>query len=304
MKLCRQTAIGLVLVFCTCTGIRAFAEDPGYAARETAAYLPRPDHVVIVVEENKSYAQIIGNRDAPYINKLAGNGALFTRSFAVTHPSQPNYLALFSGSTHGITSNACPLQLSGDNLASELIRKDLSFDIYSESLPATGYEGCFAEKNYYARKHNPAVNWQGRNVTAAVNRPFTEFPREYDKLPTVSMVIPNQVNDMHSAGSLAEAIVQGDLWLQNHLDAYAQWAMTHNSLLIITWDEDDGSSDNHITTVFFGPMVKPGRYDYRIDHYTVLRTLAEMYGLSPPGMAANARPLQDIWVKGKVPGAH
>ena len=78
------------------------------------------------------------------------------------------------------------------------------------------------------------------------------------------------------------------------MDAYVQWAMAHNSLLILTWDEDDNSSNN-IPTLFIGPMIKSGRYDNRIDHYSILRTLAEMYDLTPPGMAMNAQPLENIW---------
>ena len=106
------------------------------------AELPRPAHIVIVIEENKSYFRIIGNREAPYINELAERGALFTNSFGVTHPSQPNYLALFSGSTRGITSNACPLDLGGGNLAGSLLAKGLSFTSYAESMPEPGYAGC------------------------------------------------------------------------------------------------------------------------------------------------------------------
>ena len=63
--------------------------------------VPRPDHVVIVIEENHSYSEIIGSSAAPYINSLAAQGALFTQSHATTHPSQPNYLHLFSGSNQG-----------------------------------------------------------------------------------------------------------------------------------------------------------------------------------------------------------
>ena len=70
--------------------------------------LPRPDNIVIVIEENKSFSQIIGNREAPYINELAKHGSLFTQSYGITHPSQPNYLALFSRTTRGITSNTAP----------------------------------------------------------------------------------------------------------------------------------------------------------------------------------------------------
>ena len=286
----------ILVIFCACLCCSVSAAAPGMDERVTAAKIPGPDHVVIVIEENKAYGQIIDNPDAPYINRLAAAGALFTRSFAVAHPSQPNYLALFSGSTQDIISDACPQQFNNDNLASELMKKGLTFGIYSESMPATGFTGCFADIYLYARKHNPAVNWQGHNVPPEINMPFNEFPRDYARLPTVSMVIPNQVNDMHSGVSREELIKRGDTWLKDNLDAYIQWAMKNNSLFILTWDEDDSSSSNHIPTVFIGPMVTPGRYDDRVDHYRVLRTLVEMFGLSPLGSTAIVQPIQDIWM--------
>src|SRR5512141_3035450 len=153
---------------------------------------PPPDHIVIVIEENKSFSQIIGNREAPYINELAKRGALFTQSYGITHPSQPNYLALFTGSTRGISSNACPLDLSGDNLASQLLAKGLSFSSYAESMPQAGSEDCIW--GAYMRKHNPAANWK---ELAAYNLPFSAFPADYTQLPTVAFVVPDQLNDMH-----------------------------------------------------------------------------------------------------------
>ena len=255
----------------------------------------RPDHIVIVIEENKSFGQIIGNMAAPYINQLANEGALFTNSFAITHPSQPNYLALFSGSTHGVPDDRCPIFITGDNLASQLRKKGLSFGIYSESMPSVGYEGCESGNYRYARKHNPAVNWQGKNIPPEVNKPFDKFPADYTRLPTVSIVVPNQLNDMHDAPTVLDAIIQGDVWLKNNLDAYVHWAKTNNSLLILTWDEDDDSSNNRIPTIFVGPMVKSGEYKKRIDHYNVLRTIIDMYELAPPGRSANAKPIVEVW---------
>jgi acid phosphatase len=117
--------------------------------------VPRPDHVVMVIEENHAYDEIMGNTAAPYINSLARQGALFTASFGVSHPSQPNYLALFSGSTQGITDDGCPDSFTGSNLASELIAAGLTFGGYSEDMPSVGYTGC--EYLAYARKHNPWV---------------------------------------------------------------------------------------------------------------------------------------------------
>lgn len=247
--------------------------------------LPRPDHVVIVIEENKSFTQIIGNRDAAYINKLVKRGILFTESYGVSHPSQPNYLALFSGSTRGTSSDACPLDLVGDNLASLLQAKGLSFLSYSESMPQAGYDGCIY--GAYRRKHNPVANWKG---LAANNQPFSAFPDDYAQLPTVSFVVPDQLNDMHD-GSVA----QGDAWLEKNIEKYVRWALTHNSLLILTWDEDDGSSYNRIATLFVGAMVKHGNSAQRISHYSVLRTLAEMYGLPYLNESADAVKINGVW---------
>ena len=249
--------------------------------------LPRPDHIVIVVEENKSYAQIIGNQDAPYINALARRGVLFTQSYGVSHPSQPNYLALFSGSTRGISSNACPLELNGDNLASALMAKGLSFISYAESMPEPGFDGCIY--GAYQRKHNPAANWK---ELAALNHPFSAFPQDYAQLPTIALVIPDQRNDMHD-GSIA----QGDAWLANNIEPYAQWAMTHNSLLIVTWDEDDGSMDNRVVTLFFGPMTRPGSSAQRISHFNLLRTVEDMFGLPYLGSSAQVLPISGVWRK-------
>ena len=247
--------------------------------------LPRPDHIVIVVEENKSFSQIIGNRDAPYINALARHGVLFTRSRGITHPSQPNYLALFSGTTRGIGSNACPLELSGKNLASILIEQGLNFISYSESMPEAGFEGCIY--GAYRRKHNPAANWKN---LAAFNQPFSAFPQDFAQLPTVALVVPDQRNDTHD-GSIAQA----DAWLAQNIGPYAQWAMTHNSLLIVTWDEDNGSEDNRIATIFVGAMVKPGKSAQHINHYSLLRTISGMYGLPYLGESAQKTPITGIW---------
>ncbi|MBA3825873.1 MAG: acid phosphatase, partial [Ktedonobacterales bacterium] len=216
-----------------------------------ATMLPHFDHIVIVVEENHSYSDIIGANDAPFINGLAQQGALFTASHAVTHPSEPNYLALFGGSTYNLSSDACPESFSGPNLASELFGHSLSFTGYSESMPTTGFRGCADASGEYARKHNPWVNFS--DVPAASNQPFSSFPSDYGQLPNVAFVVPNLQNDMHD-GSVAS----GDAWLQSNLGNYLTWAQTNNSLLILTWDEDDGAPANQIPTIFVGAHVKVG----------------------------------------------
>lgn len=264
------------------------------ATKRVPGGLPRPlphfDHIVVVVEENHSYDEIT-NADAPYLAALQRQAAVFSDAHAVTHPSQPNYLALFAGSTFGLTSDACPQQFAGANLGGELLARGLSFTGYSESLPQAGYTGCEVGSDsdpLYARKHNPWVDFAA--LPATTNQPFSSFPTDLSQLPTVAFVVPNQQHDMHS-GSIAT----GDSWLQDHLDAYVRWAPTHKSLLIVTWDEDDGSDANHILTLFFGAHVAAGRYAETINHYDVLRTIEALEGLPFTNEAANASTIADIW---------
>ena len=255
-----------------------------------ADVMPRPDHVVIVIEENRGYSQIMDKRNSDsYIHALAKRGTLMVQSFGVAHPSQPNYLALFSGSTQGVRRNSCPHRFNGDNLASSLVDAGLSFASYSESLPVKGDLSC--SSGYYQRKHNPVANWQEAGyLPASTNLRFADFPQDFSKLPVMSFVIPDQANDMHDGG-FAEA----DDWLKKNIDPYVEWAFKHNSLLILTWDEDNYSENNHIYTAFIGPMVKPGISMQRINHYNVLRTLLDFYGLPAIGSARNAESSTGIW---------
>jgi acid phosphatase len=87
----------------------------------------------------------------------------------------------------------------------------------------------------------------------------------------------------------------GDTWLKNHLSAYATWAKSNNSLLVVTWDEDNDASGNHIATVFYGAHVATGMYSETINHYSVLRTLEALYGLPFAGNSSSATTISDIW---------
>lgn len=248
--------------------------------------MPRPSHTILVILENHSYSDIIGNPEAPYLNSLATHGASFTRSFATTHPSEPNYLALFSGSTHKITSDSCPHTFTGRNLGSELRTAHDSFTGFSEGLPRTGYLGC--SDGAYARKHNPWVNFA--DLPRSTNRPFSSFPARFSALPTLSVIVPNLNHDMHDG-----TVAQGDRWVSRHLGPYVRAARRHHGLLIVTWDEDDGSTPNRIPTIIVGADVKPGRYAERINDYRLLCTLESAYGLPLLGHSARERPITNIW---------
>jgi len=254
--------------------------------------IPHFAHVVVVVEENTPFSDIIGSADAPYLNSLANGGALFTQSFSPTHPSQPNYLNLFSGSNQGFTTDdITTAQFTTPNLGADLLAAGRSFVEYSESLPAVG--SLVDQQGEYTRIHNPESNWQGagpNQLPASVNQPF-DFPTDYTTLPAVAFVAPNPLDDMHD-GSVAQA----DSWLQSNLGGYAAWAPSHNSLLIVTCDEGGISGNNPIATIFYGANVVPGQYSETINHLNVLRTIEDMYGLPYDGDAAVATPITDVWL--------
>ena len=315
--------------------------------------LPAFDKVVLVVEENQQEQTVIGNSATPYTNWLATHGALMTQSWGTEHPSQPNYFDIFAGEDENcFDDNPIPVNpMSGDNLGAELLHHGLSFVGYSENLPYVGdtvdafgaAPTSAAGTHDYARKHNPWTNWQndayyanignlGSNyLPSTVNQtldPFTAIcaSGNFAALPTVSIVVPNQQHDDHGVSGGAsgnQLLADGDTWLQNNLGAYAAWAKTHNSLLIVTFDEDDYTSINQVPTIFYGDHVIFGKFPengtlsytsvingvgqpsgqpiYRmvhgINHWNVLRTIEDIYGLGHAGQSEKVTPITDIFTK-------
>lgn len=246
------------------------------------ALLPTPDHVVIVVEENRSYDDVAS---APYLGYLRSVGADMTDSYAVGHPSERNYLALWSGSTQGLTRDTCPHLFRAPSLGKQLLSSGRTVAGYFESMPYAGYLGCAS--GLYVRRHNPLADFRATSGPES-NLPMTAFPTDYTELPTVSLVVPNLNDDMHD-GSVPE----GDRWLEDHLSGYQVWAQTHNSVLIVTWDEDDHSASNHIDTVITGEHVAHTTSDAPITHFNVLHTIEQAYGLDLLG--PEAAPIADVW---------
>ena len=283
--------------------------------------LPIYDHIVIVVEENKDYSEILDKNLAPYINEvILAEGANFTNMYAEEHHSQGNYFWLFSGDNQnvGFGDTVPVIKFETANLASQLIAIDRTFSGYSEGLPFIGSDTVatysilkYKEKpiGIYGRKHVPWVSFS--NVPDSLNKRFIDFPLDFNKLPTVSFVIPNLNNDMHN-GPDSLSIPIGDEWLAENLDRYYQWAKAHNSLLILTFDENDdlrhykGLTDpdtihsidsisnprfrvdyeNKVVTIFAGAHIKHGNYSEGkgITHVNILRTIEAMYGLPKAGL--------------------
>ena len=308
---CRVAWLGLLFV--ATVGCGRVSQAAGLAPAWPPG-LPVYDHIVVVIEENKDYEQIIGNSAAPYINRLAGEGAILTRMFGEEHNSEGNYFWLFSGDNQkiGFNDRVPAAKFTGSNLGAALIATGKSFKGYAQSLPAIGSEidsfppGC--GRCVYGRKHVPWISFadmpKGATPDTTSNLRFADFPSDYDRLPTVAFVIPDLEHDMHN-GAPADSIVAGDRWLAQNLDGYYQWARTHNSLLIVTFDENanttnyrgltdpavagDGDparrvAQNRIATVIAGARVKAGYAESTpFTHVNLLRTIEAMYGLTRSG---------------------
>lgn len=260
------------------------------SAAQPATSVPPADHVVVVIMENHSYDQV---RTLPYTADLMATQTAFAASYAITHPSQPNYIALWSGGTQGVANDACPAPGSPfftENLGHACETAGLSWRSYSEDLPSVGYTGCTAAGGLYVRKHCPWTNFA--NVDHSNERPFTDLATDLalGSLPNLAVVIPNQCHNTHDC-----SVGTGDTWLSEHLPDMID-GLGPSGFLVLTWDEDDSHSGNHILTVFAGPLVKSGYLSpTAITHYTVLRTICDALALTPFGAAINETPITDCW---------
>jgi acid phosphatase len=247
-------------------------------------------YVQLLIFENRRYDEVIGSPKAPYLNSLAQSGANMTQSFAIRHPSEPNYVALFSGSTGALHDDACPRTYRGVNLGSQLLDRGITFLGYAESMPKQGFEGCQATPKHhgegymYRRKHNPWADFTKVPLKDSMvyDKPFSKPPAQ------VVWIVPNMCNDMHDCG-----IAIGDRWAKNNLPKLIAWDQANDGVLIITFDENDGSPGNQIPTILVG-NVNPGQYSQTIDHYSVLRTIEDLYGLKPVNNAKSAEDIKGV----------
>jgi phosphatidylinositol-3-phosphatase len=236
----------------------ASANRDGSQAGKSAA-IPRFQHVFLIMMENHSFDEIIGNANAPQINALARRNGLATSYFGVTHPSLPNYIASISGDFFGIANDAPPTApghtLAGPSLVDQLDAKGLTWKTYQQSIPFPGFTGAAfpsASNALYAVKHNPfAYLARVRNDPAALAKmvPDTQLAAdlasEDDKgVPSFSYIVPDQCHDMHGLASCpddAANIRAGDAYVNatvNLITRSAAWRDGNNAI-VVTWDEND-----------------------------------------------------------------
>ena len=262
------------------------------------AYKSPPRHIVVIIMENKAYSSIIGSPDAPYINQLAETYSLATNYYAIEHPSLPNYLALVAGSDMGIHDDKEYYVLSGEFLGRQLIEANYSNRAFAESMPwyETSQSPCtYRTKLLYVKRHEPYAFWDwiqgvnGEPQHCSLVRPYSAF--NPTSLKGFSFISPNVCNDMHDC-----SISVGDQWLQTNVPPILS-NMTGNDFLVITWDEGSNgvNGGGQVATIVAGPGAKKSFIDNTFyNHYSLLRTVEDIFGLPCLNNACMATPMSNM----------
>jgi acid phosphatase len=263
---------------------------------------PQFAHVILVVEENHSYNDIIGNGNMPYINGLASQYAVAAQYFADAHSSLLDYFMLTAGGTIA-TDDSFTGPVTQDTVVRALKSAGKSWRCYAEGLPSTGYTG--ADAGPYVKHHNPFAYFADvlNDPAEAGNMvPFVQFASDVSSaaLPDYSFVVPNVNNDAHdcpvSGSNCADndKLVKADQWLQANIDPLVKSSSFQDSLLIITFDEGDSTDNAHgggqVATLIVSPKAKAGYKSSNLyQHESTLRLTMEALGVSDlPGVAAKA----------------
>jgi phosphatidylinositol-3-phosphatase len=251
----------------------------------------RPSHVVVVVMENKEDRAVLDRPQAAFLTRLARTYARVTRSYAVRHPSLPNYLALTSGSTHGIADDCTDCRVAGPSLVDQLQARGISWKAYMQGMPARCFAGASA--GGYAKKHDPFAYYDRVAKDQARCRrivPYGELAGDLrrGRLPTFAWITPDLCNDTHDCG-----VQTGDGFLA-HLMPLLLRGVGPRGFVVVTYDEGDTdagccgqATGGRIATVIAGPDVRRGfRHVGPVDHFGTLGTIEDALGLPALGGAA------------------
>ncbi len=273
------------------TFLVALALIPG--AGGAAAPVPNLKHIVVIVFENKESYDVLGNSRAPTFNRLAADYAQLDSYYGVSHPSLANYLALISGSTHGVTKNCTSCVFGGPTLAGALERAHRTWKTYAEGLPRRGFTGASAGP--YAKKHVPFLYFKEvlsrparRNRVVPVGTLAADLRR--GALPSFSLVVPDLCHSMHDC-----PVATGDRWLQEKVTPLLDQPGT---VVFVIFDEGTTNEHGggHVAALALGTTVRPGsRSAVPADHYALLRTIEAAWGLPRLGRSKSAAPITGIW---------
>jgi len=278
-RLCLPAGFVLLAISCSAGSPTVSPASHVEVRRPSSAPALPPAPVVLVVMENHSYGQIVGNAAAPYLNRFASRGTLFTRMQAVSHPSLPNYLALTAGSTLGCASDGCPARFSrAGNVFHQLAAAGSPWRSWQESMLA---RCVLHDASPYVLHHNPPPYYRDL-FPRACPRHDRPYPRPLPKrIPGLTFITPNACHDMHDC-----SVGVGDAWLRSHVPPL----LRRGAIVVITFDE--GIGNNHIYCAARGPGIEHGvRRQGSFTHYSVLAWVERHFGLSRLRLARSARPL-------------
>ncbi len=238
--------------------------------------------VFLIVMENHSMDEAL---QGAYTRQLASQAGVATNYHAITHPSVPNYLAITSGQTWGVTDDVYSA-LPARDIGHQLTAANIKWRAYMEDL---GSQGCVDSPPPYALRHNPFAYYGGACPSNVV--PFSKLaPDLAAKATRFSWIGPNTCHDQHDCSTSV-----GDGWLRQTIGmitSSASWQA--NAVIFITWDEDDGSAGNQVLTLVLRPDVKHRTSTVSYDHYSLLATIEDILGVPRLGNAANAKPMSDL----------
>jgi phosphatidylinositol-3-phosphatase len=275
------------------------------SGRPSAGGIPALRHVWLVVLQNHSYEQIVGNPEAPFLNDLANRFALATRYFAVSDESLPNHLAMLAGSTFGCRSSDCGGGLDSPTVASQLDASGRRWAGYFENLPYAGYVGGTVEG--YVQHHDPFVYFTSLATSRTVQDhilPLADLTASLADPPAFSLVEPDAQHNMHD-GTIAE----GDAWIRETIGAIVgSPGYRAGGAIFVVWDQGafsdhrgccvDGVMGGRVALIVVSPLVRPGaRDDTPSTHYSLLATIEDALGLTRLGLAADPRvgPVAGVW---------
>ena len=263
------------------------------------AGLPNFDHIVLIMLENRDFSSVIGSKSMPLLNELATKNVLLSDYFSVAHPSLPNYLALMSGSTQGVTTDCTNCFVNQPNLADEIEASNRTWKAYMEDLPTPCFVG---NSGTYAQKHDPLLYFDSIRLNPArCDRsilPLTSLDNDLanNQLPNFSFIEPNLCNSGHSC-----AAGVADKWAGAMVaKLQASPALGNNSLIIIAFDEGSDKSTQgccgvpspaggKVAAVLISPSATPAFNDQTpYSHYSLLKTILTAWNLPPLGQTAKS----------------
>ena len=276
------------------------AGKPTAVAGGIAGKVPAFSHVWILVLENANFASVIDGASDPYLLGLVSKYGLAANYYGVSHPSQPNYLALFSGSMQGVADDGLH-DISAPNLADQLEAKGKTWTVYEQDYPGNCFAGTtangqgegFGVAGSYARKHDPAISFDDIRTDPSRCGRIRSLAGFDPTAADFELIVPNTCNDLHSC-----PLATADAFLATFVPHILAAPDFGNSVLFITTDEGEGSGQNQVATLVVSPLVKAGMSSTtRHDHYSLLRTIEDAWGLGCLAESCNANNMAEFFAQ-------